>query len=309
MSKLKLTLLLFSLFTVSFTAVAQMKVTGVVKDNTGETVIGATVREQGSSEGTVSDLDGNFAITVKSKSSVLEISYVGCKTQIIKVGDKISFDITLETDSKVIDEVVVMAYTSTVKRKVVASVTNVDMKQVESMGGYKDMGNALQGRVAGLIVTNSSGGPDSSPSISIRGGGDPMYVIDGIVQDKSAFMRLASQDIESMSVMKDAASSAVYGASAANGIIVVTTKKGKQGKMRINYTFDGQYNTPLTKRDKLNSLEYANIHNAISDYMGEAKPYSDIVLAKIGVANLLTIPTPTGGTLLSRRAHSHSVTP
>ena len=189
MSKLKLTLLLFSLFTVSFTAVAQMKVTGVVKDNTGETVIGATVREQGSSEGTVSDLDGNFAITVKSKSSVLEISYVGCKTQIIKVGDKISFDITLETDSKVIDEVVVMAYTSTVKRKVVASVTNVDMKQVESMGGYKDMGNALQGRVAGLIITNSSGGPDSSPVFVI---GTPKFQDRMAISTKSYSLRCSS---------------------------------------------------------------------------------------------------------------------
>ena len=260
---------------------AQVKITGVVKDVTGETLIGATVSEKGSKGGTVTDLDGNFALTVKSPASVLEISYVGCKPQVVKVGSKKTFDIVLETDSKVIDEVVVMAYSSTVKRKVVASVTNVDMKQVENMGGYKDMGNALQGRVAGLIVTNSSGGPDSSPSISIRGGGDPMYVIDGIVQDKSTFMQLASQDIESMSVMKDAASSAVYGASAANGIIVVTTKKGKEGKMRINYTFDGQYNSPLVKRDKLNSFEYATIHNAISDYMGEEKPYSDIVLAKI----------------------------
>ena len=311
MKQLKLIITCVMLLLATATAMAQVKVTGVIKDSSGEALIGATVREQGSSGGTVSDFDGNFAITVKSKNSVLEISYIGCKTQIIKVGNKTSFDITLETDSKVIDEVVVMAYTSTVKRKVVASVTNIDMKQVESMGGYKDMGNALQGRVAGLIVTNSSGGPDSSPSISIRGGGDPMYVIDGIVQDKSAFMRLASQDIESMSVMKDAASSAVYGASAANGIIVVTTKKGKQGKMRINYTFDGQYNTPLTKRDKLNSLEYANIHNAISDYMGEAKPYSDIVLAKIKSGEFVDYPnTDWWDTLIKKGAFSqrHTLT-
>ena len=290
---------------------AQVKITGVVKDVTGETLIGATVSEKGSKGGTVTDMDGNFALTVNSPASVLEISYVGCKPQVVKVGSKKTFDIVLETDSKVIDEVVVMAYTSTVKRKMVASVTNVDMKQVENMGGYKDMGNALQGRVAGLIVTNSSGGPDSSPSISIRGGGDPMYVIDGIVQDKSAFMRLASQDIESMSVMKDAASSAVYGASAANGIIVVTTKKGKQGKMRINYTFDGQYNTPLVKRDKLNSYEYATMHNAISDYMGEAKPYSEIVLAKILSGEFNDYPnTDWWNTLVKKGAFSqrHTLT-
>lgn len=256
------TCLLLCLFA---TVRAQVKVTGVVKDTNGEALIGVTVREQGSSGGTVTDLDGKFELQVQSKNSSIAVSYVGFKTQVLKVGSRSNFDITLENDSKVIDEVVVMAYTSTVKRKVVASVTNVDLKQVESLGGYKDMGNALQGRVAGLIVTNSAGGPDSSPSISIRGGGDPMYVIDGIVQDKSAFMRLTAQDIESMSVMKDAAASAVYGASAANGIIVVTTKKGRQGAMRVSYTFDGQYNSPIVKREKINSLEYAMLHNAISD--------------------------------------------
>lgn len=302
------TCLLLCLFA---TVRAQVKVTGVVKDTNGEALIGVTVREQGSSGGTVTDLDGKFELQVQSKNSSIAVSYVGFKTQVLKVGSRSNFDITLENDSKVIDEVVVMAYTSTVKRKVVASVTNVDLKQVESLGGYKDMGNALQGRVAGLIVTNSAGGPDASPSISIRGGGDPMYVIDGIVQDKSAFMRLTAQDIESMSVMKDAAASAVYGASAANGIIVVTTKKGRQGAMRVSYTFDGQYNSPIVKREKINSLEYAMLHNAISDYMGETKPYSDIVLAKIKSGEFNDYPnTDWWNTLIKKGAFSqrHTVT-
>ena len=255
-------------------------VKGRIVDVNGEPVIGASVCVKGTTTGVFSGLDGDFSIKV-APNATLVISFVGYKTQEVAINGKSVLNITLKEDAELLDEVVVMAYNSTVKRKVVASVTNVDMKQVEKMGGYKDMGNALQGRVAGVIITNNQGGPDSSPTISIRGGGDPMYVIDGIVQDKSAFMRLASQDIESLSVMKDAASSAVYGASAANGIVVVTTKKGSVGKMRINYTFDGQYDSPIVKRDKLNSLEYAQLHNAISDYMGEGKPYSDIVLAKI----------------------------
>lgn len=272
-------------------------VKGQVLDETGEPVIGASVLLKGTTSGVITDMDGNFTLNGVSKGTLV-ISFVGYKTQEIPFDGKRVFKIVLKEDSEVLDEVVVMAYNSTVKRKVVASVTNVDMKQVEKMGGYKDMGNALQGRVAGVIITNSQGGPDSSPSISIRGGGDPMYVIDGIVQDKSAFMRLASQDIESLSVMKDAASSAVYGASAANGIVVVTTKKGAVGKMRINYTFDGQYNTPLVKRDKLNSLEFAELHNAISDYMGQAKPYSDIVLAKIKSGEFADYPNTDWWNLL-----------
>lgn len=264
-------------------------VKGQVLDETGEPVIGASILVKGTTNGVITDIDGNFTLNGVSKGTLV-VSFVGYKTQEVPFDGKNVLKIVLKEDAEVLDEVVVMAYNSTVKRKVVASVTNVDVKQVEKMGGYKDMGNALQGRVAGVIITNNSGGPDSSPSISIRGGGDPMYVIDGIVQDKSAFMRLASQDIESLSVMKDAASSAVYGASAANGIIVVTTKKGSVGKMKINYTFDGQYDSPLVKRDKLNSLEYAQLHNAISNYMGEAKPYSDIVLAKIKSGDFVDYP-------------------
>ena len=299
------------LMLLSVSAVAQVKVTGTVADSKGEPVIGATVKEQGGTGGVVTDFDGNFTIEVKSDKATLQVSYVGYKTQDVALGGKRHVNITIQEDNALLDEVVVMAYTSTVKRKVVASVTNVDMSQVENMSGYKDMGNALQGRVAGVIITNNSGGPDSSPSISIRGGGDPMYVIDGIVQDKSAFMRLASQDIESMSVMKDAASSAVYGASAANGIIVVTTKRGKAGKMRINYTFDGQYNMPIVKRDKMNSLQYAELHNAIADYMGEQKPYSDIVLAKIKSGDFTDYPnTDWWDTLIKKGAFSqrHTLT-
>lgn len=255
-------------------------VKGQITDTNGEPVIGASIQVKGTNTGVISDINGNFVVNAASNATLV-VSYIGYKTQEVHLNGKGSVSITLQEDSELLDEVVVMAYTSTVKRKVVASVTNVDMKQIEQMSGYKDLGNALQGRVPGVIVTNKGGGPDATLSISIRGGGDPMYVIDGIVRDKGAFLRLSSQDIESMSIMKDAASSAVYGASAANGIIVVTTKKGREGKMRIGYTFDGQYNVPTSIREKYNSLELAEMQNAISDYMGSAKLYSDEVLALI----------------------------
>ena len=293
-------LTMFALMLVILTTSAQTKATGTVVDANREPVIGASVIQEGTTKGTVTDIDGHFTLDGIAEKCKLKISYVGCVTKTVAFNGQ-PLNITLEEDKGMLDEVVVMAYGSTVKRKVVASVTNVDMKPLENMTGYKDMGNALQGRVAGVIVTNTQGGPDGSPAISIRGGGDPMYVIDGIVADKSAFMRLASQDIESMSVMKDAASSAVYGASAANGIIVVTTKKGSVGKMRINYTFDGQYNSPLVKRDRINSLQYAELRNNISDYMGMAKPYSDVVLAKIRSGEFYDYPNTDWYDVLIRK--------
>lgn len=314
-NRFKFCLLLFLIGLCTTSAYAQQKtIIGTVTDIKGEPLIGVSVTVEGVTgvgAGTITDIDGNFTIQMPSGINVLNFSYIGYKKlqKTITVGEKVN--IRMEEDNEILDEVVVMAYNSTVKRKVVSSVTNVDMKQVEKMGGYKDLGNALQGRVAGVIITNNQGGPDSSPSISIRGGGNPMYVIDGIVQDKGAFMRLSSQDIESMSIMKDAASSAVYGASAANGIIVVTTKKGTQGKMKINYTFDGQYNSPIVKRDKINSIEYAEMHNAISNYMGAGQPYSDIVLAKIRSGEFADYPdTDWWDTLIKQGALSqrHTLT-
>jgi TonB-linked SusC/RagA family outer membrane protein len=261
-------------------AYAQKTVTGTVTDERGEEIIGASVVVKGTTIGTTSDISGKFSISVPEKGTLV-ISYIGYQTQEIPISNETSLQIRLKEDVEQLDEVIVMAYGSTIKRKVIASVTNVDVKQIETLAGYKDLGTALQGRVSGVFISNNKGGPDANPSISIRGGGDPMYVIDGVVQDKSFFMRLNPQDIESMSVMKDAASSAVYGATAANGIIVVQTKSGRRGKTKISYTVEQQFNTPTVVRDKLTALQEAELKNAISDYMGSAKPYSDDVLTRI----------------------------
>ena len=267
-------------------AAQECVIRGTISDSQGNPVVGASVYVKGTSKGVSTDTEGCFALETE-RGATLVVSSIGFRNVEYVVGDKAFVELVLEEDSTLLDEIVVMAYNSTVKRKIISSVTNVDVKQVEQISGYKDMANALQGRVAGVIITNSSGGPDSTPNISIRGGGDPMYIIDGIVQNKTVFLRLSSQDIETISVMKDAVSCAVYGASAANGIIVVTTKKGKEGKMQIGYTFDGQYNMPVMIREKLNSLEYAELHNNISDYMGSVKPYDDDVMAliKSGTSN------------------------
>ena len=291
--------------------VEQYSLEGLVLDSGQNPVAGASVWIKGSTIGTVTGSDGSFSLDDINGDGTLMVSFIGYKTCELEIDGRGYIEVVLEEDMKFLDEVVVMAYNSTIKRKVVSSVTNVDVKQVEQISGYKDMANALQGRVAGVIVTNSSGGPDSTPSISIRGGGDPMYIIDGIVSNKTVFLRLSSQDIETMSVMKDAASCAVYGASAADGIIVVTTKQGRAGKTRINYTFDGQWNMPIMLREKVNALEYAEMHNNISDYMGAVKPYSDEVLEIIRNGGSNEYPdTDWWNTLIKDAAFSqrHTVT-
>lgn len=196
----------------AMSAIAQIKVTGNVTDSKGEPIIGASVVVKDSKQGTITDVNGEFSLNANSNSTLF-ISYIGYQKQEIAVAGKTKINAVLQEDSELLDKVVEMTSTSTVKRKVVASITNIDMKQIEQMGSYKDLGNALQGRVPG---------------------------------------------------------------SAANGIIVVTTKKGREGKMRIGYTFDA-----TSMRDKYNSMEFAEMQNSIYDYMGSAKPYSDEVLALI----------------------------
>lgn len=250
-------------------------VKGQVVDVSGEPVIGASIRVKGANSGTITDVNGDFSLD-NASNSVLVISYIGYKTQEISVGGKTSIKIILKEDSEILDEVVVVAYGSTVKRKLTNAVSTVNVKQIENLAGYSDVTSSLQGRAPGVIITNSDGSLNAQASISIRGGGDPLYIVDGIVADKGIFSLLNPQDIESISIMKDAASSAVYGAQAGNGIVVITTKKGVEGKARLNYTFDQQFNAPAQVRDRLSSYELAVASNQIYDMWGASQPaYSD----------------------------------
>ncbi|MDT3401198.1 SusC/RagA family TonB-linked outer membrane protein [Mucilaginibacter terrae] len=268
----------FLIFIPILSSAQTVQVTGLVIDSlTNEGLPGASVSVKGKSFQTATTIDGKFTISANLED-ILQVHFIGYVTKEVKVKGSEVLTIALKKTQGSLDEVVVMAYNPTVKRKVVASVTNVDVKQIETLAGYKDLGTALQGRVAGVLITNTQGGPNASPGISIRGAGDPMYVVDGIVQDKGFFQRLNPQDIESLTIMKDAASSAVYGATAANGVIVVQTKRGKTGSTRLNYTLDNQFNTPTLLNKKLTALQRAQTDNAIYDYMGSVKPYSDDIL-------------------------------
>lgn len=257
---------------------SSVRITGTVVDVQGEPIIGASVVEKGTSNnGVITDVDGNFVLNV-SPGSTLQISYVGYGTQEIVIGSLRSFNIVMKEDTELLDEVVVMAYNTTVKRKLTNAVTTVDTEQISDLAAYSSVSQAIQGRAPGVYISNSTGMPGSTPSLKIRGNDAPLYVIDGIVQDAETFNRLNSQDIESISIMKDAASAAVYGAVAGNGVVVVKTKSGKIGKTRINYTFDQQINQPTNRKENISSYELATTANEINRMFGSPEPYDQTAL-------------------------------
>lgn len=222
-------------------AFAQSKVSGLVTDKSGEPLIGVNVVEKGTTNGVITDFDGKFTLNV-AKGKTLIFSYVGYETKEVAVtGDVLK--VVLSDDSKLLDEVVVVGYGSMSRKDVTSSITTVKADDL-NVGVFSDAANMLQGKVAGLIVT-STGDPNGSPSITLRGasslrageGMQPYYVIDGIPGVDISMV--APDDIESIDVLRDATATAIYGSKAANGVIIVTTKKGKNGAERTNVTYSG----------------------------------------------------------------------
>ena len=221
------------------------KVTGVVKDEKGEPVIGANVVEKGTTNGIITDIDGNFELNVVS-SSVLEISYIGYISQEIKVGNDDQFRIRLVEDTQNLDEVVVVGYGMSRKRDIVSAMANVKGKTFSS-ASTSNVQDILQGKVAGLDIRTSRF-PGDNQSINIRGarslnaGNSPLVIVDGV---PGSLSDLNSYDIESLEVLKDAASSAIYGSMGANGVILVTTKRGRKGvKREVNFNSYVGVNVP-----------------------------------------------------------------
>lgn len=222
----------------SIGAMAQQKaITGVVTDGTGEAVIGASIVEVGTTNGVITDLDGRFSLSV-SPNGKIKVSYIGYQTQTIDIKGKSSFNIQMKEDSEMLDEVVITGYGGTqLRSKVTSSISKVDNAALVS-GVKSNPLSALAGNVSGLVVQQNSGKPGATPSIVLRGGtslngsGTPLYVIDGVPRTLSDFN---PEDIESMEVLKDAAATSIYGARANNGVILVTTKRGKTGKAQISF--------------------------------------------------------------------------
>ncbi len=268
---LRILALICGLF-ISLGAFAQIQVKGNVKDDTGEPVMGATVRVIGQEGGTTSDFDGNFAITAP-QGSQLTISFMGFKT--VTVAARPTLNITMEEDSKVLDDVIVIGYGTVKKNDLTGSVTAIkpDEKNHGLIVNAQDM---IQGKIAGVNVTNGGGLPGGGASIRIRGGSslnasnDPLIVIDGLAMDNQGVKGLANplsmvnpQDIESFTVLKDASATAIYGSRGSNGVIIITTKKGQKGqKAHVSYNGSVSYSMKTKTLDVLGADEYRRFINS-----------------------------------------------
>jgi TonB-linked SusC/RagA family outer membrane protein len=231
----------------SIQAVMQARtIKGQILDETGESMIGVSVLVKGTTVGTVTDFDGNYTLEVPGGKGVLEISYIGYKTKEITIGNNSQINIKMEPDTQALDEVVVIGYGTVKKRDLTGAVASVKAEDITLNPGVNPM-DALQGKIAGLDITNSSGQAGSAPTVQLRGTRSlqldddgnisssafkPTYIIDGMPGDIAT---LNPNDIESIEVLKDASSTAIYGSSGANGVIIVTTKGSKSGKPVINF--------------------------------------------------------------------------
>jgi len=250
-------MLLSVVFLVSCTVAfaQQVDVDGTVRDESGEPIIGATVIEEGTKNAAVTDFDGKFRLKV-SGGKKLSISYMGYKTVSVDPGK--SLNVVMTEDSKLIDELVVTGYTTQRKADLTGAVSVVSMDEIADLNENNPM-KALQGRVPGMNIT-ADGNPSGSATIRIRGVGtlnnnDPLYIIDG-VPTKSGMHELNGNDIESIQVLKDAASASIYGSRAANGVIIITTKKGKSGQLKIDLDASLSVSLYANKLDVLNAKEY-----------------------------------------------------
>lgn len=249
-------------------AAAQVKVTGTVTDGKGEPIIGATVKEQGTATGTVTDFDGNYSVSVKSANSVMEISYIGYKTQTLKVSSRQTINVTLEEDNALLEEVVVVGYGVQKKATLTGAVTQVKGDDVLKGKSTQSVASALQGTIPGLTITRTSSRPgNENTSLTLRGGisvnsdaNNPMIVVDGIEAYQWELSQLNPNDIESISVLKDAAA-AIYGTKAAGGVILVTTKRGKEGKVKVNYSGSVHANFMGERYPVASGQEWAQMHN------------------------------------------------
>ena len=245
-------------------------------DGDGEPIIGASIVEKGNPQNaTITDIDGQFSIKVNA-GQTLVISYIGYVTQ--EVAARNQMTVVLKEDTESLEEVVVIGYGVQKKSVVTASIAKVSAEDLNSTAPVR-MDNALKGLAAGVNVTSASGQPGDAARIRIRGTGtinnsDPLYIVDGMPIE-GGLDYVNPTDIESIEVLKDAASGAIYGARAANGVILVTTKKGKIGKAQINYNFSYGWQSKWNKRDILDATNYAILQNEQRLNGGQAPLYAD----------------------------------
>ena len=238
--------------------ISAQTIKGNVTDNTGEPIIGATVMETGTQNGVITDLDGNFTLqNVKGKS--ITISYIGMKTQTVQLAGKTDFNIVLEDEASTLNDVVVIGYGTARKKDLTGSVSTVKGESLTKVP-VPNVSEALSGKMAGVHVTTTDGSPDAEILIRVRGGGSitgdnsPLYVVDGFQTE--SISDISPNDIEDITVLKDASSTAIYGSQGANGVILITTKNAKSGKTQISYNGFLQTKTVSKRLDPMDTYDY-----------------------------------------------------
>lgn len=260
---------------------------GLVKDATGESVIGASVVVKGITNGTITDFDGNFSLDGIKKGDVIVISYVGYQTQEIKWNGS-PLNVILKEDSKTLSEVVVVGYGTQKKANLSGSVAMVDSKELENRP-IQNVSSGLQGLMPGVAITGTNGAPgQDAGKIRVRGIGTlneagPYILVDGI--ETGTLSAVDPNDIESISVLKDAASAAIYGSKAANGVVLITTKRGKTGQTKISYSGYLSFQNATNMIERMGSYEYASLLNQALEAEGMSKRFNDTELQKFKDGN------------------------
>lgn len=289
MKNMRAALLFFIVAVISLGVSAQnVTVKGTVKDKTGETVIGASVVEKGNTtNGTITDIDGNYSLNVPSNATLV-FSFVGMKSYEIAVKGQTTINVTMEDDSQALEEVVVIGYGSVKRKDLTGSVATVNSDVLAAVP-VANATEALQGKMAGVQITTTEGSPDADMTIRVRGGGsitqsnEPLFIVDGFPVE--SISDIPASDIEDITVLKDASSTAIYGSRGANGVILVTTKSGKEGKINVSYNAYYSWKKVAKKLDVLNARDYTewqyelgNLTNKVEDYEEHFGSYQDIDL-------------------------------
>ena len=272
-----LTLVISLLFQATLSAQSQTVSGKVISSENNTPLAGVTILIKGEGTGEVTDFDGNFSMAVSSFPSTLVFSYIGFKTQEIEVSGQSQLDVALDVDNVSLDEIVVVGYGEQSRATLTSSVSKLDERVIENTV-FGNAASALQGTVSGVRVQTLSGQPGSSPRVIIRGGASinnpngaqPLYIVDGVIRDGLEGFNTA--DIESIQVLKDAAATAIYGSRAANGVVIVTLKKGRSGKTVVSYNYNHGFSQLREKYDVLNARDFIYYNRLGVAATGEKHP-------------------------------------
>lgn len=260
----------------------KIKVTGVVTDGNGESIIGAAVMEKGTSNGVTTDIDGRYVLEVSQENAIITVSYLGYTTQDVKVDGRRNINIQLFEDSKALDEVVIIGYGQQTKSSVVSSINTIKSETLSVPS--RNLTNNLAGQVAGLIAVQRSGEPGYDNSefwirgvSTFKGGSDPLVLVDGIPRSMAD---IEPDEIETFSLLKDAAATAVYGAEGANGVILITTKRGREAKPKFTFRAEGTLLTPTKLPEFLGAKDFMEAWNEANMNEGKEPFYSQELIDK-----------------------------